>query len=371
MKGQWIGHYIGETSGTIILNVDERPTCFQGIAYLIDQDPNLPTTAALFKTSDKSHSLRFRTSLLLPINPHSALPDLWEKVKSHYANDVTFSNFADVNLSWDEAHLSLSWTSDIDVSGSCELTSSKAGQPSELIPLTKDWESYKTHMMSLEKRRYLFRGQNRPWRLRTSFHRTGRADLNRFLNEDIQSLHKQLSARTKHVFNLEIPNENGAFFNLVQHHGYPTPLLDWSYSPYVAAFFAYRGISNEVAKKSRPEEKVRILMFDQEQWKEDGTQIMLLSHPTPYFSIGEFLAIENERMIPQQAASTVTNIDDIESYIKAKESNGKTFLSAIDLPICDREKVIHELRYMGITAGSMFPGLDGACEQLKEQNFET
>ncbi len=124
-------------------------------------------------------------------------------------------------------------------------------------------------MMSLEKRRYLFRGQNRPWRLRTSFHRTGRADLNRFLNEDIQSLHKQLSARTKHVFNLEIPNENGAFFNCVQHHGYPTPLLDWSYSPYVAAFFAYRGISNEVAKKSRPEEKVRILMFDQEQWKED------------------------------------------------------------------------------------------------------
>ncbi len=105
---------------------------------LIDQDPIFPTTAALFKTSDKSHSLRFRTSLLLPINPHSALPDLWEKVKSHYANDVTFSNFADVNLSWDEAHLSLSWTSDIDVSGSCELTRSKAGQPSELIPLTKD-----------------------------------------------------------------------------------------------------------------------------------------------------------------------------------------------------------------------------------------
>lgn len=370
MKGQWIGKYIENGSGTIILNVDERPTCFQGVAYLHEQDKSIPSAVATFRTHNKSSSLQFRAQVL-PINPISGLPDLWEKVKNHYANDVTFSNFADIDVSWDECQLSLSWISDIGFSGSCELPCSKAGRRSELIPLTKNWESYKTHMMSLEKKRYLFRGQNRPWRLRTSFHRTGRADLNRFLNEDIQSLHKQLSARTKHVFNLDIPNENGAFFNLVQHHGYPTPLLDWSYSPYVAAFFAYRGLTNEEVQNSKaPEDKVRILVFDQAQWKEDWSQILFLAHPSPYFSIGEFLAIENERMIPQQAASTVTNIDDIESYIKTKESNGKSYLSAIDLPIFDREKVIHELRYMGITAGSMFPGLDGACEQLKEQNFE-
>lgn len=93
--------------------------------------------------------------------------------------------------------------------------------------------------------------------------------------------------------------------------------------------------------------------------------------PDPHLSIGEFLAIENERMIPQQAASTVTNIDDIESYIKSKETNGKTYLWAIDLPVSERRTVVHELSYMGITAGSLFPGLDGACEELKERNFET
>jgi len=193
----------------------------------------------------------------------------------------------------------------------------------------------------------------------------------RFLNEDIQALHKHLSVRTRHVFNLDIPNENGAFLNLVQHHGYPTPLLDWTYSPYVAAFFAYRGISKEAATTAAAERKVRILAFDQAQWGSDWNQPLALVLPALYLSIGEFMATENERMIPQQAASTVTNVDDIESYIKLKGlQSGKTYLYAIDLPAQNREEVVKELRYMGITAGSMFPGLDGACEELKERNFE-
>jgi hypothetical protein len=183
-------------------------------------------------------------------------------------------------------------------------------------------------------------------------------------------LHKHLSARTKHVFNLEIPNENGAFFNLVQHHGYPTPLLDWTYSPYVAAFFAYRGISNENAAKAGSDEKVRIFVFDQAQWRSDFKQLKQLLVADLHLSIGEFLAIENERMIPQQAASTVTNIDDIETYIKSMESAQRKYLWVIDLPVRERKKVIQELGYMGITAGSLFPGLDGACEELKERYFE-
>jgi hypothetical protein len=89
-----------------------------------------------------------------------------------------------------------------------------------------------------------------------------------------------------------------------------------------------------------------------------------------HFSIFEFSAIENERMIPQQAVSTVTNVDDIEAFIKLKEVDTTPYLSAIDLPVGERKKVVRELGYMGITAGSLFPGLDGACEELRERNFE-
>lgn len=91
-----------------------------------------------------------------------------------------------------------------------------------------------------------------------------------------------------------------------------------------------------------------------------------------HFSVKKFLAIENERMIPQQAASTVTTIDDIESFVNYQETQkNKLYLRAIDLPLNERKHVMHELRYMGITPGSMFPGLDGACEEVKERCFES
>ena len=61
-----------------------------------------------------------------------------------------------------------------------------------------------------------------------------------------------------------------------------------------------------------------------------------------HFSIFEFSAIENERMIPQEAASTVTNVDDIEEFIKSKEVDSP-YLRAIDLPIGERKKVVRDL----------------------------
>ncbi len=75
-------------------------------------------------------------------------------------------------------------------------------------------------------------------------------------------------------------------------------------------------------------------------------------------------------MVPQQALSTVANVDDIETFIAFNETQmKKTYLTVIDLPVSERPQIIQELSLMGITAGSMFPGLDGACEQLRERNF--
>ncbi len=191
----------------------------------------------------------------------------------------------------------------------------------------------------------------------------------RFLANDIQTLYRHLSQRTTHIFNLNIPEQNGAFFNLAQHHGYPTPLLDWTYSPYVGAFFAYRNVRNSDAVAASDDEKVRIFVFDQMQWKREMVQFVKVTGATPHFSLMEFIAIDNERLVPQQSISSLTNLDDIETHMRAGESIDKQYLHVIDLPLRERPFVMRELSVMGITAGSLFPGLDGACEELKERFF--
>jgi hypothetical protein len=306
--------------------------------YLVPSDTNLPAAAAFFRTPDKNMAnFKFQTDAILAIEPDTLSAVAWEKIKDRFPK-VSFAKYANAVGTLDGNILNLSWNAEHDTTGECHLARSTAAEPSELSARNMNWSEYKAHVATLKGRRYLFRGQDGPWRLRTSFHRTGRADLQRFLNEDIKSLHNHLSARTKHFFHLEVPDELGAFFNLVQHHGYPTPLLDWTYSPYVAAFFAYRYATRKVGGQPTSSEPVRIHLLDL-KWREDYQQLLHLLFPAPQVSIAEFISIENERMIPQQAASTLSSVDDIETYIRSKETDAKKYLSAIDLPRDERNAV--------------------------------
>ena len=90
-----------------------------------------------------------------------------------------------------------------------------------------------------------------------------------------------------------------------------------------------------------------------------------------HMTLLEALATNNPRALPQQSLSAVTNIDDLEQYISELETtHGKSYLTAIDLPAIERRVVMQELALMGITAGSLFPGMDGACAQLKDRFFD-
>jgi hypothetical protein len=156
-----------------------------------------------------------------------------------------------------------------------------------------------------------------------------------------------------------------AFIHLAQRHGYPTPMLDWIWSPYVAAFFAFRNIK----KNERGRKHVRIFKLDVPEWNKLPKTDKIFGFP-PNALIINSLAFGNARAIPQQSISIISNVDDIGSHIESVEkTHNRKYLEVFDLPARDRDYVIKELSLMGITAGALFPGLDGACESLKERNF--
>jgi hypothetical protein len=127
--------------------------------------------------------------------------------------------------------------------------------------------------------------------------------------------------------------------------------------------------NSESLEAKPPENKVRIFVFDKAMWP-DRKENSTFEFAWPYFKIFEFPAIDNERLIPQQSISALTSVDDIETYIQSKECENQKYLKIIDLPKHERPIVMKELSVMGITAGSLFPGIEGACEGLRERFFE-
>lgn len=364
MRGQWIGRFSGSNAGVALVEVDEVGPNFEGQAYVFDDRQDLPS-ANVFLRIPVAANGQFEARNV-PLNPLDANLDFTTigTISKNYPN-VTFPQTATVTWAWDADFIDVCWVTDIQTSGSARLVKTTASRPSNLVPLAVNtWDEFQDHVRRLEQYRYMYRGQNsNEWRLCTAFHRTTRSDLLKFLNVDTAMLQQHLAGLTPHFFNLNNPIENAAFLSLAQHHGYPTPLLDWTYSPFIAAYFAF--------KQARTiNGKVRIFLLDRQLWRSDYNQLAKLMPARPHFSILDPIAINNPRLIPQQALSTITNLEDIEEYIELRQKErGRVYLQAIDLPVSIRSDVLRELSMMGIAAGSLFPGLDGACEQLRDRFF--
>ncbi|MCR9205108.1 MAG: FRG domain-containing protein, partial [Halobacteriovoraceae bacterium] len=218
------------------------------------------------------------------------------------------------------------------------------------------WSEFKTRVSThIEKKLgpRLCRGQsNANWKLTTSFHRK-KSDLK--LSEYFSYIH-HLSDVVGTFENRKIETENdgntqGSFMAYLQHHGFPTPLLDWSLSPYIGAYFAFKGVNED----SPASDNVAIYIFNYDLWIKDWKQSYDYNDEAPHVSILQPKAQGNHRQLKQQGfIYTWTNVEDIESHIQNCESSSKnTYLEKYLLPVKERNFVMEELEAMGITDFSL------------------
>lgn len=382
--GQWIGKFHGASvppgsanftfPGTATFNIEyDRPN--SGFAC-IDQGNQIHGSRKDFDFNIEGNQFSGRSTSTIAFD--------WEKQevisteesiarqKTRSGNDIFYiKNIVIENGFIDQKQLNCDWRGShqgIEMAGKFtgwKLSQDVPSQPDKVM----SWDGFKSYVAELIKsgHEFLFRGQSsNKHRLNTSFHRLRRYDLLRYDREACAKLVQHINANSSRQYDKGKPSDFGALLSLAQHHGFPTPLLDWSRSPYVAAFFALEGCS---AINSQSE-NARIYVFDQKAWQRDTSQATHIADPRPSITVLQFPAHNNPRHLPQQSVHTYSNIEDLEAWIKLVETERKQrYLKIINIPSSERHLAMRDLAYMGVTAATLFPGLDGVCRFLKEEFF--
>lgn len=365
LSGQWLGRSVGDPAALVVMDLDSINGRAQGRAYLYPDDNSVPSSVAEIQVKDSLAPFKVSTRVGHFENEIGYFPTKEEL--NRYFPDVDFPFDVEINAQpKEEDSLELNWKTEVGTFGNVTLKRDDGRVKSTLAPESNvnTWSDFQAHVTRGEMKGMAFRGQAAPWPLRTSFHRTRRRDLVRYLGEDIPRLHRALSSRTRHVFDLSKPFENGAFLNLAQHHGFPTPLLDWTLSPFVAAYFAFSSVTSVST-----DDRVQILAFDYERYGSKFPPKQNLTYMKPHFSILEALSIENDRALPQQGLLTLTNLENIEDFLEFQERGADRFLFAYELPASQKAKVLSDLELMGIKKSTLFLGIDSICAELRDRHF--
>lgn len=363
--GQWFGTLHGGSDGSALLSVERVNNRLQGRILVAEGAPKYAYSmfvnveeedAAQSKaTATLDYMLNLEARRLEPIRDHAESATRLELPETA---DLQFT------LAPDGRSLTAKWRTSRGNEGDAVMDSFVAPLWSEKSPNTISWSDFRREVQKLDRQSWVFRGQAAPWSLRTCFHRRGRYDLIRYATDDVSALQKIVVTATNQWLQLADPLQHASLLALAQHHSYPTPLLDWTRSPYIAAYFAVRD-QQPADAPSGP----RIHAFNARHWRQFGYQTREITDPVPTLTILDAVPLFNQRASQQQSITTMTNVDNIERFIAQQEGGTSPVLAWYDFLPNEREVVLDELEWMGVTESLLFPGIEGSFRTLARDRF--
>ena len=247
------------------------------------------------------------------------------------------------------------------------------------IPTWEEAKQYFTNLLN-ENDFWIFRGHYKSeWKLQPSLERilsNKPLDLaieSKIILEFQRRAHQYLPSR-------HLPQSLLEWIALMQHHGSPTRMLDWTQSPYIAAFIAFENVYKEKGDiaiwaidslwlKQVSIEKIKSgnNNIDLKNIKKDSEIIKLVNAG---FKVVFPLepTIMNERLTIQQAlflfpsGKKLSFEENLKDYVV---NDSKKYIKKIIVPKSQGLSCLIELHRMNINAATLFPGLDGFARSLQ------
>ncbi|MCX7049473.1 MAG: FRG domain-containing protein [Candidatus Sumerlaeota bacterium] len=224
----------------------------------------------------------------------------------------------------------------------------------------KDFPRYIARLSNSAK--YIFRGQRESvWHLETTLDRArGKLPMPPSLRDHVMNFKQAIRGRRGYnVKELEQLKED-ELLALGQHYGLWTPLLDWTESPFVAAYFAF-----EKPHDTGPGPKRAVWALDKREIASKNKSIVAaqagqISRPDT-LDIIEPLSDDNPRLVSQSGLFSRCN-GQIKDWITRYFQGHTSFAILIKIVLPDdRDNALISLNTMNINAKSLFPDVSGAA----------
>jgi hypothetical protein len=246
------------------------------------------------------------------------------------------------------------------------------------------WAEFDKWVTPKHYRKWIYRGHSdASWLLESSLHRSfnhaskiresGQSNprpINRNEHEKIM-LERFKSNAHLYLPHLPEPSDDLSWLALMQHHGAPTRLLDFTFSPYVALFFALESGSEDAS----------LYCIDHKEMKRDDTSyfgpdtdevysrfLKKDEHTDDFCMLAFEPRFTNQRLMAQQGLLVATNtLSSTHEEILEDYTNVRASMTKFIIPKRLRYSGLRKLMQMNITSSNLYPGLEGFCKGMTTQ----
>jgi hypothetical protein len=247
------------------------------------------------------------------------------------------------------------------------------------IPVTRleHWRDFtillESSFFNRSKTQNIFRGQKRfDWSLAPSLARIPESGIidRKLADSQLDYFRLAVRGRLNDRTLVELQEED-ELWAVGQHHGLMTPLLDWSYSPYVALFFAF-SVEDSDEESDNPYRAVYVLnktFIADDKLCPDIRMVEPRKdeHGRLVNQAGLFTFSPYDSTIENALANTIGSENFPDNDLKAASEEEEAaiiarYICKIYIKNEDREGCMRHLRRMNVHHASLFPDLIGASE---------